>query len=122
MTYKAKYYSIKGTKKKGDGMPGRYPNPDEWLSGPDPIEHDKYYAWKKHHAQARYRKEEYDLSWEDWQELWPNDKWLSRGRGKDDFCLCRINPEQPWTLYNCEVVDRMTYLKRANEYRELKRN
>ena len=45
-------------------------NPNKWISGPDPIDHDKYYAWQKHRAQARFRKEEYALSWEDWQLLW----------------------------------------------------
>lgn len=104
MIYKNKYYTnIKGTKKKGDGQPGRYPTPEVWISGDDPIEHDKYYAYLKHRAQALYRKEQYDLSWEDWRQLWPLDQWLKRGRHKDQLTMYRLDKDQPWHPQNVVI-------------------
>jgi hypothetical protein len=91
-----KYYPIGKGKRRTD--------PNKWISGPDPIDHDKYYAWQKHRAQARFRKEEYALSWEDWQLLWPTELFLQRGRQADCYSLIRLDPSEPWQLGNVEVV------------------
>ena len=92
-------------------------NPDNWITGPDEIEHDKYYAWLKHRCQAKYRGEDYSLTWEQWQTLWPNDKWFERGRSKHSLCLIQIDRAAGWHYNNVEVVERVEYLKRASEYR-----
>lgn len=83
----------------------------------DPFERERYYAWQKHRAQARYRKEDYLLTHEDWCALWPYDKFVCRGRGVNDLSMMRLDPYQPWRLDNVEVVVRQKYLDRAGEYR-----
>lgn len=83
----------------------------------DPFERERYYAWQKHRAQARYRKEDYELTHEDWCKLWPYDKFVCRGRGVKDLSMMRLDPYQPWQLDNVEVVVRQKYLDRAGEYR-----
>lgn len=105
MTYTNKYYIKTGSYEKqlGDGKPGSPPRPDRWKSGPDPIEHDKYYGWKKHQSQARFRGEEYELTWEDWQQLWPTDLWIKRGRTKDSYTMYRRNNKEPWSLSNVVI-------------------
>lgn len=106
MNYRNKY--ITRTRRKPDtpshlGCPVR---PERWISGPDPIEHDKYYAWLKHKAQARFRKEDHSLTWEDWQELWSGDTWLERGRSMDSLVLRRIDRDLGWHIYNVMVLTR----------------
>ena len=83
----------------------------------DPFERERYYAWQKHRCQARYRGEDYALTHEDWCELWPYDKFVCRGRGVKDLSMMRLDPYQPWSLANVEVVVRQKYLDRAGEYR-----
>lgn len=83
---------------------GRRVNPNNWCTGTCAITHDKYYAWLKHRSQANYRKEHYELTWEDWQELWTPEKWEKRGRGSKDLCLRRKNLNLGWTRTNCVVL------------------
>lgn len=87
-------------------------HPEHWKSGPDYTDHQKYYAWLKHKAQARYRGEEYCLEWRDWQKIWQGDLWHSRGRGNHDLCLTRIDFELPWSKKNCELITRLEQYRR----------
>lgn len=92
--------------------------PDNWCTGPDPLRHEMYYAWQKHRSQANYRKEPYDLSWEDWEKIWQNTTlFLNRGRKPDDMTLTREDPDGAWTLSNCIVITRLEQLRRAMEYK-----
>jgi len=102
MNYRMKYEpTIKGQGKKGRT---RRQTPELWISGPDPIEHDKYYAWQKHRAQARFRGEEYELTWEEFQSIWPNELFLQRGRTRGSYSMIRLDNTQPWAIDNVEVV------------------
>ena len=87
-------------------------HPDTWKSGPDYLDHQKYYAWLKHKAQAAYRGESYELDWPDWQTIWKGDLWHSRGRGNYDLALTRIDSKKPWCMKNCELVTRLEQYRR----------
>lgn len=88
--------------------------PHNWISGPDILTHEMYYAWQKHKAQANFRKEAHDLTWEDWLEIWHKpSEFLSRGRQPEDLTLTREDPMGAWTLSNCIVVTRLEQLRRA---------
>ena len=103
MTYRIKYEPmIKGPQAKKGRT--RRQTPELWISGPDPIEHDKYYAWQKHKAQAKFRGEEYQLEWEDFQSIWPNDLFVQRGRRRGCYTMIRLDNTQPWSKDNVEVV------------------
>lgn len=115
---KEKYIpKTKGTKAKGDGKPGRYINPATWSTGPDIVTREKYYAFLKHRSQAIFRKETYELTWEDWQKLWTNDLFERRGRNRDSLCLSRKVLTESWNLNNCVITERYNHLKRAKEFR-----
>lgn len=109
MRYK---YAHTATNTQGGRGLGRVSDPNKWVSGPDPVRHDSYYAWLRHRCQARFRKEDYELTWEQWQELWFPDLWSKRGRAVDDLCLQRINTDLPWADYNVEIVTRREHLRR----------
>lgn len=115
-----RYKYVPPTKRKPTETRGKQPSPNTWLSGPCPIQHDKYYAWLKHRSQAHFRNEAHELTWEDWQQLWPNDLFEQRGRKKTDLCLARIDQEGSWSIENCAVVERSTHLQRNSEFRKKK--
>lgn len=100
---------IKGT--------GRRQTPELWKSGPDELEHDKYYAWAKHKAQAKFRNEEHTLTWEEWKSIWTNDLFEQRGRGADSLCLMQQDIRKGWHVDNVSIITRREHLKRAREYR-----
>ena len=103
MEYKFRYAP---TATGGPGKRGRNPDPDNWTSGPCPLSHDKHYAYLKHRAQANFRKEDYTLTLEEWQQLWTDERWLQRGRGTDNLCLQQVDPELGWHYHNVEIVTR----------------
>ena len=88
-------------------------DPNKWVSGPDPFTREKYYAWHKHRAQARYRNEAYDLTFEDWQTLWSDEDFLKRGRGNHCLSLCRLHSKDSWNINNVEIITRMEHKKRG---------
>ena len=91
----------------------RRARPEQWITGPDPLTHEKYYAWHKHRSQARYRGEDYELTFEHWQQIWHNDEqFLNRGKTRECFVLTRKDPEGPWSMENCEIVTRYEQLCR----------
>lgn len=78
----------------------------------EPERRNKYYAWLKHRTQARYRGEDYGLSWEDWESLWSDDLWAQRGRKSGNLCLMMHDKNEGWCLNNVSVVTRGEQLKR----------
>ena len=99
-------------KQKGSPGGGRRVDPSKWITGSDPLTHDKYYAYLKHKAQARYRNEYHDLTWEQWESFWSHSDFLKRGRSGDSLCLAMIDQTQGWTYANCEVIRRKEQLQR----------
>jgi hypothetical protein len=113
--YEYKY--IQKSTRKPHTRGGRHPQ-TEWLTGSDPVRRDKYYAWMKHRAQAKFRGEDYHLAWPEWEALWSDELWHQRGRTKDCYCLMRVDLNRPWQEDNVEVVTKSVVLKRSGEYRK----
>lgn len=98
-------------------------------SGPRPhcwkvqgaIPHAQYLAFLQMRAQANYRGEEFNLSFEDYQTLWQG-KWERKGRGTEDFCLTRDDPEGAWVIDNVICLPRVEQLYKQAKYRMEKRN
>ncbi len=80
----------------------------------DPIQHDKYYGYLKHRAQAAHRQEPHSLSWRQWQTLWPHSLWKKRGRGPRSLRLAQKNSKLGWSLKNCEVVEHSSHMRKIN--------
>lgn len=93
-------------------------DPDRWISGPDPYKHELFYAWHKHRAQCRFRREPYELTFEDWQSIWHDPKeFFNRGRQPECLILTRKNIAGEWSLDNCEIITRLEQLQRSNAYK-----
>jgi hypothetical protein len=85
--------------------------PHLWKTGPDPLTHDKFRGWHKHRSQALFRKEPYELSFEDFEHIW-GVLWHQKGRGRDDYCLTRQDRQLPWTRTNTLVTTRRDHATR----------
>lgn len=117
MTYKPKYLPKNLGQPKGSPGKGKKVNPNNW-TGEYLIKRDKYYAYLKHKAQARYRNEEYYLTWKEWETLWTPELWHKRGRKINSLCLTRPNFDGPWCVSNVEVATRrqhFDYKKQQND-------
>jgi hypothetical protein len=109
MTYQSKY--IPKTIGPSSTGRGRRPNPKSWKNGTCLITRDKYYAFAKHKAQAHFRGESYELTFEDWCSLWPDDVWIKRGRQVDDLCLTRWDFAGEWSMVNVVVCTRRDHFR-----------
>jgi hypothetical protein len=72
-------------------------------------------------AQANYRKEQFELSFEDFQQLWEG-KWHRKGRGNLDYCLTRDDFNDSWNIANTVCVPRVDQLSRQKQYKQRKKN
>lgn len=89
--------------------------PEKWLSGPDPKDHEMFTAWHKHRSQAHYRKEGYELTYEDFKLVWGSyELFKSRGRQPECPVLTRKDVAGPWSVSNCEIISRYEQLCRDN--------
>lgn len=78
--------------------------PERWKYK-DPYVRDQYYAFLRMRSQAMFRQELFDLTFEQYQQLW-RDHWDQRGQGRDQYCLVREIPNLGWTETNCLCVTR----------------
>lgn len=77
-------------------------------------------SWCRMRAQAKYRNEGWDLTWEQYQEIWEG-KWHLKGRASDDLCLTRIDWSGAWTMDNVNLVFRLEHLRRQSKARPSKK-
>lgn len=62
-------------------------------------------------AQAKYRNEQFDITWEEFQQLWEG-KWHLRGRDRLSLCLTRKDWSGVWNLDNVELVTRIEHVRK----------
>lgn len=97
-------------------MPRTGPRPHCWKVQGE-IPHKQYLAFLQMRAQANYRKESFNLTFEDFQLLW-RDKWDMKGRGVDDYCLTRKNADLAWDLSNAECIPRRQHLVNSGKIKK----
>lgn len=91
----------------------RGPEPQRWCTGPDPVRHEQYTAFLKARAQARFRKEGWELTFEQFEFLWNQDaSWPQRGRGADDLLMTRRDFSKAWSFDNCYIMLRGEHLRK----------
>jgi hypothetical protein len=114
--YKFKYASNATTSK---GV-----QPQQWHTGKDPVTHEKYYAFLKHRAQAKFRGETYQLTWPEWRKLWSRKYWSKRGRSPRSICLSMKDKTQGWCVGNLKFRQRGEHMSEVahlgNQARRLK--
>ena len=101
-------------------MPRSGPRPQCWKVQGE-IPHQQYLAFLQMRAQANYRKEQFELTFQDFQDLWEG-KWHRKGRGTLDYCLTRDDFNLPWNFINTVCVPRVDQLSRQKQYKQDKRN
>lgn len=92
----------------GDKKSGKI-YPHIWKYGPDPLRHDIHEKFLKARAQAQFRNEGWQLSFEDYYSLW-HKQWDNRGRGGENVCMTRYDPDSPWSKNNCYIISRQDHL------------
>lgn len=110
---------IRPPKPKAQGLYGKgKERPQRWLIGADAgsFKHSLYHPWQKARAQANFRSEEWELSFEDFFDLWKDD-WHNRGRKPENMCMTRLDFELPWDRKNTVIITRHEHLKKQNAQR-----
>lgn len=92
------------------------PRPHVWMCGPDEYKHSMYMPWMRAKAQARFRNEDWSMSFEEFYELWKIE-WPNRGRKPDDICMTRDDPDGAWDVDNTILITRSEHLKRQGGHR-----
>lgn len=83
----------------------------------DPVDHERHIQYWRRKAQAIFRKEGWDMSMEEFFELWTRDLWPQRGRKRDELVMIRKDIEKPWSKENCLIVTRYQQLCRYKNMR-----
>jgi len=62
-------------------------------------------SWSRMKAQAKFRNEPWDITWEQYQEIWAG-RWHLRGSTPGSLCISRIDWSDGWHMDNIELVFR----------------
>jgi len=111
--------SNKGRRLSTKGIPRphtRHPRPQVWITGPDPVVHEKYRVWLQQKNQAQWRDEGWHIGFTDWCDLWA-EQWESRGRTRGSYCMTRLDWSLPWTLNNVKITTREEHAKLQGQAR-----
>lgn len=73
----------------------------------------KRIAYNRMKAQAKFRQEEWELTFQDFKDIWTDEKWEQRGRSSNSLSLSRIYDEEAWHIDNVELLTRNEYIKRS---------
>ena len=85
------------------------PRPEVWIVGPDEDRHRMYHPWQMARAQANFRGEPFELTFEEFYQLWRND-WDNRGRQPENMCMTRKDKDGPWSADNVHIITRKEHL------------
>lgn len=90
--------------------------PGAWATGPDPLKHDMYMPFLRARAQAKFRNESWDLTFDDFYSIWANE-WTNKGQKGYQLCLTREDIDAAWTKSNCFLITRADLQRKLDEYR-----
>lgn len=99
-------------------MPRKGPRPHCWKVQGE-LNHQQYMAFLQMRAQANFRREQFLLSFDDFQQLWRR-HWDLKGRSNSSYCLTRNDPGGAWELSNVECIPRVEHLRRQKLYKSKK--
>lgn len=106
------------TTKRGPGRPKGKPQPHliKWPG----ILREQRLAYCRMRAQAKFRDEEFTLTWTEFQDIWLP-IWDHRGSKADCVCLSRIDMEGPWSIDNIHVITREEHFKLRSSYNKMRK-
>jgi hypothetical protein len=74
------------------------------------IQREQRLSWNRMRAQAKFRNELWDISWEQFLDIWAA-HWHMRGRAVNSLCLTRVDWHGPWTVDNTKLVSRKAHVQ-----------
>jgi hypothetical protein len=86
--------------------------PHHWMSGAGEVEHRLYRDCQRCKAQAKFRKQEWNISILEYIALWmQDDRHLRKGRSADCLTMTRIDKTKPWSKDNVEFLTRREHMR-----------
>lgn len=101
--------------------PGKYhimhrsgPQPDSWITGPDPEIKEHRRRWSRARAQARFWSQEWTILWEDYLDLFKTapGEW---SRDAEALNLTRVDTRQGWHIWNVKLMRRIDAMRRPTK-------
>jgi hypothetical protein len=83
------------------------------------IQKEQRLSWNRMKAQAKFRDEPWDISWEEFRTIWAT-KWHQRGRDITSLCLTRIDWNEPWTVANTQIVTRLAHVRMQGQQKRIR--
>ena len=81
------------------------PQPQSWLTGPDPEVQAHRLRWSRMKAQAKFWEQEWTIGWEDYLDLYKTATGVW-GNLKKHYNLTRVDTRQGWHLHNVQMMTR----------------
>lgn len=76
-------------------------------------------AFDTSRVQARYRNQDWLLTWEEFYELWnTEDRWTERGVYRESLVMSRVDLSGPWELSNVEIITRLDMLRKEAKFKK----
>jgi hypothetical protein len=71
--------------------------------------------WLRQRAQAKHRREQYQLTWEEFRDIWIHSTKKGHiGATRGSYSMIRVDHTQPWQLGNVAIVSRGYHHQRKN--------
>lgn len=84
----------------------------------DKFTNDRRLAWIRSVCQARYRGEDWDLTFAEFCQFWSTEsRFKQRGRSSENLVLVRRDDFEPWSRSNCVIITREQQLLLAHARR-----
>ena len=77
------------------------------------------FKYRKQAANAKKRGVEFNLTFDEWWDLWA-DHWEERGKGSDQYCMCRTNDEGAYEVGNVRIDTCRNNILESNAIRRSK--
>lgn len=85
----------------------------------DKFTNDRRLAWVRSKSQARFRGEQWDLTFAEFCQFWnTEDKFRQRGRSPENLVLTRRDNTGSWDRNNCCIITRESQLM-VSRYNQL---
>lgn len=81
---------------------------------PDPIEHEQHISWLRAKSQEKYLGRDWQITLEEYMQIWGRDLWAKRGRKTNDLAMTRKDWDKPWTKDNVEIITRGEQIQQSN--------
>jgi len=91
------------------------PQPDTWITGPDPEIQEHRRRWSRSKAQARFWSQEWTILWEDYLDLLKTAPGRWGGRDGAALHLARRDTTRGWHIWNVHLVNRSQSMRRSTK-------